>query len=108
MTCNPDVTNMKHSYMKPILPRWLEKLEAKVLKDWGKPCKDYEPFCSVCRVWEAIYILQDLYSKGCSPTQPTISQQITEIWEKGLGNINWKETKNKFDKGIKTLKRVLK
>jgi hypothetical protein len=37
--------------------------------------------------------------KGYS--EPSLSKIITNMWEYGLGNINWKETKNKFDKRFK-------
>ena len=55
---------MKKIIQKSILPKWLVKLEAKVTKDFGVACKTYEPFCFVCRLWEAMVILEDLYSKG--------------------------------------------
>lgn len=36
----------------------LKPLKKYVLWGYGKPCKKYNPLCSVCRAWEAYNILK--------------------------------------------------
>jgi hypothetical protein len=61
--------------MKNKLPKWLEKLESRMEKDWGIACTTYEPFCHVCRVWEAMAILEDLYGKVVEDTREQLKEK---------------------------------
>lgn len=39
-----------------------QKLEGKILKDYGKPCKTFCISCSVCQVYLMLSILEDCAS----------------------------------------------
>ena len=38
----------------------LKELKKIIIKGFGKPCKSYNWACSVCNVWSAYSILEDL------------------------------------------------
>lgn len=41
----------------------MKYLKKKLIKDWGKPCKDFSPLCCVCLIWRAFETLDCLYNE---------------------------------------------
>ena len=40
----------------------MKELKKKLIKDWGKKCKNFSALCAVCLVWRAFETLESLYS----------------------------------------------
>ena len=75
MEINKRIKKSKSPILEPIYPRWVNKLETKIQKDFGKRCKSYAPFCFICRVWEALDIIKDVYQKPDDPS-PIVSDKL--------------------------------
>ena len=56
-----DVCFKKYTFSNPMTtPQLLHELKKTIFKGFGKHCKDYNWACSVCNVWSAYSILEDL------------------------------------------------